>query len=154
MFKEMRRKDRELETGLAIKLLEKGQYGILSTVGENGYAYGVPINYVYHNGSIYFHCAREGSKLDNIAYNNRVSFCVVGYTEPVSDEFSYRYESTIVFGKASEVYDDEKKEVLTQFIKKYSGTYMDSGMDYIRNSIGSVSVIRIDIEHITGKARR
>ena len=34
--------------------------------GEDGYAYGVPLNYVYVDNSIYFHCAKEGHKLDNI----------------------------------------------------------------------------------------
>ena len=79
MFKEMRRKERSIDNQQAIELLKKGQYGVLSTVGENGYAYGIPLNYAYHEGNIYFHCAAEGSKLDNIAYNNKVSFCSWSY---------------------------------------------------------------------------
>lgn len=74
MFKEMRRKECSIQNEQAIKLLEDCKYGVLSTVGENGYAYGVPLNYVYHKGNIYFHCAGEGNKLDNIMFNNKVSF--------------------------------------------------------------------------------
>jgi nitroimidazol reductase NimA-like FMN-containing flavoprotein (pyridoxamine 5'-phosphate oxidase superfamily) len=74
MFREMRRKDRSISSEQAIQLLKNGQYGVLSTIGENGYTYGVPLNYVYHEGNIYFHCAVEGSKIDNIMFNNKVFF--------------------------------------------------------------------------------
>jgi nitroimidazol reductase NimA-like FMN-containing flavoprotein (pyridoxamine 5'-phosphate oxidase superfamily) len=154
MFKEMRRKDRSIDNEQAIKLLENGQYGILSTVGENGYAYGVPLNYIYHRGNIYFHCAAEGSKLDNIAYNNKVSFCVVGNTEPIPDKFSYRYESVIVFGRAVEVYDKEKEDALVALIQKYFGEFMEKGVEYIQKDGIKAKVIKINIEHLTGKARK
>ncbi len=153
MFKEMRRKERQIDNEQALKLLDRGQYGVLSTVGENGYAYGVPINYTYHKGNIYFHCAIEGSKVDNIIYNNKVSFCVVGNTEPIPDKFSYSYESVIVFGLASEVHNNEKEEALVTLIRKYSGEFMEKGMEYIKKDSIKTKVIKIDIEHITGKAR-
>lgn len=154
MFKEMRRKDRYIDNEQAIQLLRKGQYGVLSTVGENGYAYGVPLNYVYDRGNIYFHCAAEGSKLNNIVYNNKVSFCVVGNTEPIPDKFSYRYESVIVFGQAMEVYDKEKEEALVALIKKYSGEFIEKGMEYIKKDGIKTKVIKINIDHLTGKARK
>lgn len=154
MFKEMRRKDRSIDKEQAVELLKKGQYGVLSTVGENGYAYGVPLNYVYHGGNIYFHCAVEGHKLDNIAHNNKVSFCVVGDTEPIPDKFSYRYESVIAFGRAVEVYDKEKEDALVAFIQKYSGEFMEKGMKYIQKDSIKTKVIKINIEHLTGKARK
>ncbi|MDS1029312.1 pyridoxamine 5'-phosphate oxidase family protein [Bacillota bacterium LX-D] len=154
MFKEMRRKDRSIDKEQAIELLKKGQYGILSTVGENGYAYGVPLNYIYYEGNIYYHCAVEGSKLDNIANNNRVSFCVVGNTEPTPDKFSYRYESVIVFGRAVEVYDKEKEAALVALIQKYSGEFMEKGIEYIQKDSVRTKVIKINIEHLTGKARK
>ncbi len=40
MFKEMRRKDRELDMTETIEILKNCNYGILSTIGENEYAYG------------------------------------------------------------------------------------------------------------------
>jgi len=154
MFKEMRRKDRSIDNEQAVKLLENGQYGVLSTVGANGYAYGVPLNYAFHKGNIYFHCAVEGNKLDNIMYNNKVSFCVVGNTEPIPDKFSYRYESVIVFGRAEEVYDNEKEDALVALIQKYSSGFMEKGMEYIKNDRNEAKVIKISIDHLTGKARK
>ncbi len=40
MFKEMRRKDKQISDEKAIELLRKCNYGVLSTTGEDGYAYG------------------------------------------------------------------------------------------------------------------
>jgi nitroimidazol reductase NimA-like FMN-containing flavoprotein (pyridoxamine 5'-phosphate oxidase superfamily) len=138
----------------ALNLLEKGQYGVLSTVGENGYAYGVPLNYVYREGSIYFHCALEGNKWDNLKFNNKVSFCVVGNTQPIPDKFSYRYESVIVFGRATEVYDKEKEDALVALIQKYAGEFMEKGMEYIQKDSIKTKVIKINVEYLTGKARK
>jgi uncharacterized protein len=152
MFKEMRRKDRSIDNEQAIKLLENGQFGILSTVGENGYAYGVPLNYVYQRGNIYFHSAAEGSKLDNIKFNGKVSFCVIGNTKLIPDKFSYRYESVIAFGKAIEVFDKEKEDALVALIQKYSGEFMKKGIEYVKKDSIKTKVIKVDIEHITGKA--
>ncbi|MDB1923506.1 pyridoxamine 5'-phosphate oxidase family protein [Clostridium tertium] len=110
MFKEIRRKDRKIEISEAIDMLEICEYGVLSTVNENGYPYGVPLSYVYANDSIYFHSAVEGDKLENIKNNDKVSFCVVGQTDVLPDKFSTKYEIVIIFGRAKEVFEDEKKK--------------------------------------------
>jgi nitroimidazol reductase NimA-like FMN-containing flavoprotein (pyridoxamine 5'-phosphate oxidase superfamily) len=154
MFKEMRRKDRSIDSEQAVQLLTNGQYGVLSTVGENGYAYGIPLNYAYLEGNIYFHSAVEGNKLDNIMFNNKVSFCVVGSTEPIPDKFSYRFESVVAFGRAEEVYDKEKEDALMALIQKYSSEFMEKGQEYVRKDGIKSRVIKINIEHLTGKARK
>ena len=74
----MRRKDRALSRQEALDILNKGEYGILSTVSADGQPYGTPINFCLINDCIYFHCAKEGHKLDNISANSKVCFCVVG----------------------------------------------------------------------------
>jgi uncharacterized protein len=154
MFKELRRKDRELNNSEAVAILEKGEYGILSTVDKNGYPYGVPVSYVYLNDSIYFHSAVEGNKLDNISEHNKVSFCVVGQTSILPEKFSTEYESVIVFGTASEVFDDEKNTALVEIVKKYSSEYIEKGNEYIKNASAKTKVIKIHMDHISAKARR
>lgn len=154
MFREVRRKDRELKNIETIEILKNCNYGILSTVSENGYPYGVPISYVYMNNSIYFHCATEGYKLDNIINSNKVSFCVVGETCILPDKFSTKYESVIIFGRAIEVFDDEKDSAFLEILNKYSPDYIEKGKEYIKNSNAKTKVIKISIEHISGKANR
>lgn len=154
MFKEMRRLKMQLSEDDTADILNKVEYGILSTIGENGYAYGVPVSYVYKDNNIYFHCATEGSKLDNIRSNNKVSFCVVGDVAAIPSEFATKYESVIIFGKAIEVFGDEKYNALMAIVEKYSSQYMEEGKTYIKNADDRVTVIKIVSEHITGKACR
>ena len=44
MNEKMRRKDRKTTEERAYEILKNGEYGILSTIGEDGYPYGVPVN--------------------------------------------------------------------------------------------------------------
>lgn len=154
MFREIRRQDRKLNDEYAVEILKKGEYGILSTISPNGYPYGVPLNYVYIDGNIYFHCAKEGHKLDNITKNDKVSFCVVGETSLIPESFSTRYESVVIFGQAVEVDSEEKERVLMDLLKKYAHEYMKEGKTFIKDVGKDTKVIKINIQHISGKGRR
>lgn len=154
MFREMRKKQREITEEESIEILNNGEYGILATIGENGYTYATPLSYVYYNDAVYFHCAVEGSKLDNIKYNEKVSFCVVGKTKVLPDKFSTEYESAIVFGRASIIEKEAKIGVLKAIIEKYSPDFKKEGLEYIKRAADATSVVKIEIDSITGKARR
>lgn len=154
MFRGMRRKDRALSDERAREILKNGDFGVLSTVGENGYAYGIPVNYGYMEDAIYFHCATEGYKLDNIAFNDKVSFCVIGKTLPLPETFSYSYESVVAFGRAQEVTGDEKQQALLALVSKYSAAFMEKGREYIKKDHSKTTVIKITIEHLTAKHGR
>ena len=62
MFRELRRKKREISTEAAKQLLKIERRGILAVNGEDGYPYAIPINYYYdeEQNKIYFHGARAG----------------------------------------------------------------------------------------------
>lgn len=154
MGRVMRRADRAISDSEAEKILRVGEYGVLSTVSADGQPYGVPVSYTYTGGAIYFHCALEGHKLENLNGNNRVSFCVVGRTQVLPDKFATNYESVIVFGKAFEVTADEKHAGLVELLKKYSPDFMDKGLRYIKGDGDKARVYKIVIESMTGKARR
>jgi hypothetical protein len=154
MERKIRRTDRAISSHEAQRILEKGEFGVLSTASPEGHPYGVPINYACHGDVIYFHCAREGHKLENLTANNRVSFCVVGQTEVLPEQFATKYESVIVFGKASELADDEKHTGLMELVKKYSPGFMAEGLKYIESAAHKAKVYKIVIESITGKSRK
>jgi len=139
------------------ELLHSSEYGFLSLgTSGNGYGYGIPISYIYDEESncLYFHCAPEGQKLDMLADNNKVSFCVVGITKPVAEQFTTLYESVIVFGRADiNLSDDEKRKGLRLLVKKYSPGYEELGEKYMDKSWERTAVFRLDIDHITAKAK-
>lgn len=154
MERKIRRTDRAISESEAQRILEKGEFGVLSTASSDGQPYGVPINYSYSGQVIYFHCARDGHKLENLAANSRVSFCVVGRTEVLPEKFATNYESAIVFGKAFELADDEKRTGLFEIVKKYSPEFIPEGLKYIESAAHKTRVYKIVIESITGKSRK
>lgn len=154
MRNELRRKERGLAESEARELLERGEYGILSTSDIDGQPYGIPLSYCMIDNAIYFHSAVEGHKLENIAANDRVSFCVVGNTEVLPDKFATRYESVVVTGRAVEVFEEEKQRGLEGLLPKYSAGFQTEGRNYINSDRDRTKVFRIDILGICGKARR
>jgi len=154
MYREMRRKDRQLLDVDAFNILAKGEYGMLATSDMQNLPYVVPMSYVYVDNCIYLHCATEGQKLDNIKENPKVSFCVVGDTKVIPENFGTAFESIILFGKA-EIIQDKQEMVkgLRALVNKYSYDYKVQGEEYINKDAGSTRVIKINIEHITGKQR-
>lgn len=158
MFREVRRQNRILEDkDRILELLQNSEYGFLSLgTSENGYAYGIPISYAYDRdeNSLYFHCAPEGQKLDEIEKNNKVSFCVVGKTLPIAKQFTTLYESVIAFGIADiNLSDEEKRKALRLLVKKYSPEYEELGETYMDKSWHRTACFKIKIEHITAKAK-
>lgn len=153
MFKQMRRQDRELTQGEAADILANGSYGVLSVICGDS-AYGVPLSYVYAGDRIYFHCALEGQKLICIRNNNSVTFCVVGKANTLPEKFSVEYTSAIAFGDVSEVHDKEKTMALLAFIEKYSSNYIAEGKQYIESAQDKTAVLKLNIQSISGKARK
>ena len=150
----MRRKDREIPKNDAMEILRKGEFGVLSMSTPSNHGYGVPLNYVISGNDIYFHCAKDGYKLECLKSNNKVSFCVVGKTEVLPSKFAMMYESAIVFGFAEVVIADEKYRALVKLLEKYSSGYIKEVNEYIETYIDNVIVIKISIDSITGKRRK
>jgi hypothetical protein len=152
MFRGLRRTDRTMDSSLAETILRDGDYGVMSCTGDNGYGYGVALNYVYYDDAIYFHCAYEGHKLDAIKNNEKVSFLVVSRSLVIPDELRTRYESVIAFGKASQVEGQEKADALYKLGDKYSKGFEAIVDEEIEKLLTNTCVVKIQIEHKEGKS--
>ena len=153
MNEKMRRKDRETTEERAYEILKNGEYGILSTIGEDGYPYGVPVNFAVEGNKIYFHCAPEGYKLECLRENPKVSFTVVGATQIVPGKFTTGYESTIAFGEIHlDLPEEERRYALRLLVNKYSSAFKEIGEKYIEKY--RTNILRLDISHISGKCKR
>src|SRR5699024_8196748 len=108
-------------------------------------------SYVYADGKIYFHSAMKGHKVDAIVRNEKVSFCVVEQDDIKPAEFTTYFRSVIVFGRACILTDEtEKRAALNLLADKYSPGEPDLS-DEIAKGFGHLLMVRIDIEHMTGK---
>lgn len=135
-------------------LLREAEVGCLATVGPDGSPYITPLHFVYHRGKIYFHCALAGRKMDHIRANPRVCFEVHELIRIVPGQracdFSTRYRSVLVFGRARSLADaDEKVAVLTALAEKYAGGRAVEPPTPER--VKGTEVVEITIEEMTGK---
>ncbi len=159
-FREIRRLDRALPEAEAREILARADHGVLATAGEDGWPYAVPLNHVLVGDALYVHSAFEGHKLRNIAHEERVSFCAVASATVAPSSFSTLYECAIVFGRAALVTDgDEKRRALKLLTERFCGQGAEQDERFekhlAQNGFGSrTAVIRIQIDRITGKARR
>ncbi|MFW2367731.1 MAG: pyridoxamine 5'-phosphate oxidase family protein [Desulforhopalus sp.] len=153
MHREIKSIANALDNEKTFEIIKNGSYGVLSTIGENGYPYGTPLNYSYWDECICFHCARQGYKIENIDFTNKVSFCIVTRSDILANKFDTDYESAIVFGTAMEVTEDsEKTDILMSIINKYSADYVEAGKNYMKKYWDETKVFKIAIDHVTGKA--
>lgn len=77
MFRKMRRKKQELTEKQCLDILRRAKTATLAWSGDDGYPYSVPMNFVYEDGKIYFHGAKEGHKIDAIKNNPKVSMSII-----------------------------------------------------------------------------
>ena len=154
-FREIRRSDRALTEDQAREILARAEHGVLATLGADGWPYAVPVNHVLSGDALYIHCAMEGHKLENIAHEERVSFCAVARATVLPARLSTLYESAIVFGRAALVTDPaEKLRGLELLAIRFCGAVTPEAEKAIATSADRAAVVRIRIERISGKAHR
>lgn len=153
MFRELRRKKQKLSKKECIRILEENKSGVLAVIGDHGYPYTIPLSYVYLNNSIYFHAAKEGHKIDAIKKDNKVSFCVIDQDQIIPEEYTTYFRSVVVFGKAYILEETrEFDQAIEQLAIKYNPDDQDENRSNVINqSKDRMNIIRISIEHLSGK---
>jgi nitroimidazol reductase NimA-like FMN-containing flavoprotein (pyridoxamine 5'-phosphate oxidase superfamily) len=158
MRTEPQRKDRTMKTTQEMEsLLERMPVGYLALTTKNG-PYVVPVNYLFSEGSIYFHSGMKGRKMEALQVDSHVCFLVDDIGPQVLYErgcgISQIYESVICFGRA-EFVDGlvEKSRILEKMIQKF----VPADHPFVPmqdQNIEKTAVVRICIEWMTGKAHR
>jgi len=153
MFRELIRKNKQLSYDECIDIMKNETRGVLSVNGDDGYPYGMPMNFFYNDtdGCIYFHCGKTGHRIDSLNKSNKVSFCV--YDKGTKEEFDWAYnvKSVIVFGRVEIVEDLATIEDITfKLSLKFT-----SDKEYIEKEIkehgNKTLLIKLKPEHICGK---
>ena len=153
MFREMRRKRQALTREACEAVLCRRTCGVLALSGDDGYPYAVPISYVYDRGRIYFHCAKDGHKLDAVRRCGKASFCVVDQDQVVPEEYTSYFRSVIVFGQRR-VQEDERetRAAIEALALRYAP---EDGADrrkaVIDREWAPLCMLELTIEHMTGK---
>ena len=98
--------------------LKEENWGVLSVHGDNGFPYGVPMNYVWSDGTIILHAtANESHRLDALRRDNKVCFTVVPEHVLDGDHWSEKYVSIVIFGTAEIISQpQERLEAMRTFM--------------------------------------
>lgn len=155
MFREMRRIRQLMSAERASEVLTRCSNGVLACLGDEEYPYAVPLNFVWHDGRIYFHSAKAGHKIDAIIKTPKVSFAVVDEDKIVSAEYTSYFRSVVVFGHARIVEHDggngEWTAAFRELVEKYSGDRPAEEKAMEIAKCERSHIVAIDVDCITGK---
>lgn len=148
----MRKAEREIKDIEELEsVIERSEVCRLGMV-DDGEPYIVPLNFGYRDGRLYFHCAREGRKLDILRMNPRVCFEMESSVRLSPGErpcqWSTSYESVIGWGTAHIIMDEEEVRKGLAVLMHH---YIDGPLDLDPHSLSLTAVIRVDVEKMTGK---
>ena len=148
----MRRTDKEITDRAEIEsIIQRSVVCRLGLLDENR-PYIVPLCFGYTDNTLYFHSANQGRKIDILKKNNTVCFEFDLDCEPIQAdnpcEWGMKYKSVLGFGKAYFVDGFEAKCAAMDIIMQQ---YSDGTFDYPKTKEKNTAVIRVEIEHMTGK---
>lgn len=140
-----------------ISILKSGKYTIISMCKENE-AYLVTLNYGYDEtkNALYFHCAKEGQKIDFIKSNPFVCGTVIedkGYENGCGQ----LYRSVIFRGKMVIVEDlQEKKKGFDVLLNQLENNPNTIKNKFFQNADAyeNTGMLRLDITDISGKEEK
>ncbi len=156
----MRRKDREVTDPTEIRaILERADVCHLA-MSDNNVPYLVTMNFGLRKDTklvLYFHSAPEGKKIDILRAHNAVCFeadidheLLLSQTD-TSCGCSMRYRSVVGTGRVSfDTERTEKGEALEAIMNHYAP---ESPHSFAEEMVGRTTILRLDVETITGKRR-
>jgi len=144
------------------RILGATTVGRLATNGADGYPYITPVNFVYHSGNIYFHCAPSGEKLDNLVRDSHVCFEVDIPLAYLDTGFGGRnrvchvhqlYHSVIIRGEARIVPNGAvKTAALNALVSKHERGSDHEPIDREMPAYKACKVVEITPRHVSAKS--
>lgn len=147
------------------RFLSEQRVGVLGLAGAE-YPYTVPVNYLWHDGAIYFHSMGSGKKIDLLRAGSLASFTVFAEygtaTDPVPCHADTAYTSVMIYGRAEELSDPtQARDVLRGLVEKlmpgyYRNPVTTSTVERYRSDLDKnpVAVFRITATQLTAKENR
>lgn len=149
----LRRSRQALPPEVCTEILNHASTGVLALSTSDGQPYAVPLNFVHNNGTLYFHSANAGHKLDLIRDNSHASFCIVADDHVVPERYTTFYRSVIAFGQVRIVEDaEEARRAIAQLGRKYVPQASDAELQKEIDTYWSdLTMIAMSIDQLSGK---
>ena len=150
----LRRKDKEITDREQMKDILKSTKYVTLALSKDNQPYLVTLSHGYDEkrNCIYFHCAREGKKLDYLRSNSTVwgqSFIDHGYDD---DECNHLFSSVHFSGKVSFIEKPEEKVRAMQcMIRQLEKNPEPRIQKLTSETLKDALMGRVDIEYMSGK---
>ena len=155
----MRRKDRAIVDREGLRaIVEKADACRLAfAVGGTPYIVTLSFGYAWDGDFplLYFHCAREGRKLEMMRANPRVCFEldvdheIKAGTAPC--DWTTKFASVVGYGELREISDAEKRRAGLDLILRHYGWSGEGSLD--PSSLGATAVLELRVDEISGKRK-
>jgi hypothetical protein len=155
MMKSIRRKEKTItDKNEMLAVIMNARYIIIAMCKDNvPYLATLSHGYDRDQNCIYFHCAREGKKIDILREHNIVWGQALQDKGYVQGSCDHLYATTQFMGRVTFIDDiDKKRHALEVMIKA-----LENDPDYLKErqltveSIKGVQIGRIDVEYMSGK---
>ncbi|MFW6040380.1 MAG: pyridoxamine 5'-phosphate oxidase family protein [Thermoplasmatota archaeon] len=152
----MRRRDKKIEEDEEIQDIIKRQNFFTISMCKNNRPYLVTMNYAYdfENNCFYFHCAKEGKKIDFLNQNPIIWGQIVedrGYKE---GECDHAYRSIHFQGNVEFIEESfEKRKALIMMIEQIDNNPEPVKEKFLSDGdcLDRVKIGRIEVQFMTGK---
>lgn len=137
------------------EIILKCPYCTVGITDQQGNPYLIPMNFAYHDGTIYLHSGAEGSKVEMVTRHPQVciSFCegheLVYMHKQMACSYSMKSRSVMCRGKVRFIEDmDEKRRTLDILMKQYT----DNECGYSEPAVRSVKIWEVRVEEMSCKS--
>ena len=149
----MRRKDKEITDLNEIELIFKRNYICRIALSNNDSPYIIPMNYGYKDKALYFHSAKEGTKIDLIKSNPNACFEITEDIEIKESEqacsYVTKYRSVIGTGKIKIINNEKEKiEGLNILMKQHT---KKNNWEYKEEFFNKIVILKLEIDEVKGK---
>jgi nitroimidazol reductase NimA-like FMN-containing flavoprotein (pyridoxamine 5'-phosphate oxidase superfamily) len=152
---EIRRKDKAITNETEMRAILEDTTYVTLAMCANDQPYLVTVNHGYdeEKNCIYFHCAREGKKIEILSANPNVwgqALIDYGYQQGKCDQL---YKSVQFHGKSTFVNDQSEKEYALRILVRHLDRDPESVIkkQITAHSMHRVLIGRIDIDFMSGK---
>jgi nitroimidazol reductase NimA-like FMN-containing flavoprotein (pyridoxamine 5'-phosphate oxidase superfamily) len=156
----VRRKDREIiDQSELNQIIARNKYATLALC-HNNEPYIVTLTYGYDNNTktLYFHCSKEGLKLDFIKKNPNTCLTIIEDNGFDSKTCNHPYTSLVIRGKIELIYDtEESNNAITLMIDQLEFENKERPLGKLNQNnkvYQNLQMVKVEIMEITGKEKR
>lgn len=150
----LRRVDKEITDDRILKKILKSTKYVTLALSMDNQPYLVSLSHGYdeNHNRIYFHCAREGKKLDYLRSNNVVwgqALLDQGYLE---GECNHLFASVHFSGKATFITDSVQKLAAIKCMIRQLNSDPETVLSGLKSEkLKDIAIVGIDLDYVSGK---